>query len=165
MELVIDHISKRNQQIDKLEEVLLTNFPVIDAPIIDCFADGIYTREMIGPADSFIVSEIHKTDHIFHLMQGTLTVFDGENDGVVVQAPFRGITKAGTRRWAYIWPFEDVRWVTIHANPNNENVEQIRERIIEKHTNPLITDELKEKMLEVKHYVKTISITQLIENQ
>jgi len=126
----------RDNQIDQLESVMINNFPVIDCPIRHFFTDGLYAREMSAPADSLITSKIHKTEHLFILSKGSLCVWDENGNEVILEAPYIGITKAGTRRVAYI--IEDVVWTTFHANPENENEIEIEERIIEKHDNELL---------------------------
>ena len=63
------------------------------------------------------------------------------------------ITEPGTRRVLYIW--EDTIWATVHSNPDDENLEQIEDRIIEKHINPLLTEQMKNKMLAVKKELET----------
>lgn len=157
MEVVINHNSKNNLLIDEVEQFLLTNLPIIDAPVDELFTENLYVREMTGPANSFITSAIHKTEHIFIVSQGTMSVLDEDGSVNVIQAPFKGITKPGTRRFAYVWPFEDCIWTTVHFRNENETAEQIGERILEKHTNPLLTDELKEKMLSEKNKITELS--------
>lgn len=148
----------KHDQIDKLEAVMLENFVAEDAPVRSIFAEGMYAREMYIPIKDyegvFLTSEIHKTEHFFHLTKGSLLVSDGVNDPVVMKAPYLGITKPGTRRVALA--LEDVVWVTFHANPGNETEQQIRERIIEKHDNPYITEAMRQKMLDVKRRVLTL---------
>ena len=41
---------------------------------------------------------------------------------------------------------EECTWATSHPNPENEDVAQIEERIIEKHDNPLLSLEIKERV-------------------
>jgi hypothetical protein len=154
-----DIVTSKNDQIDKLEASMLANFPVADAPVRNIFAQGMYAREMFVPIKEFdgvfLTSEIHKTEHFFHLTKGSLIVSDGISEPVLMKAPYLGITKPGTRRIALA--LEDVVWTTFHPNPDNESVEQIRERIIEKHDNPYITDEMRQRMLAVKKRVQNVS--------
>ena len=149
---------QNHQAIDKLEAKLLSVGEVTEAHIRNIFVPGIYIREMYVPVKHFdgvfITSEIHNTEHAFSLDKGSLIVSDGVNEPVLMKAPFKGITKPGTRRIALV--LEDIVWTTYHANPDNENEQQIRERILEKHQNPFITDELRKKMLSVRNNVLTI---------
>lgn len=136
-----------NEKIDELEAAMVDNFPLIDCPLIHRFTDGLYTREIFMPKGSFITSKIHKTQHQFCVLKGAVSVWIDEGEEQYIEAPYVGITEPGTRRVLYVW--EDCIWITSHPNPNNENLEQIEERIIEKHDNPLISDEIKEKLKEL----------------
>jgi len=146
-------LQDRDSRIDKVEADMLSTFPALDLKTRDFFTDGLYAREMLIPIEDydfiFITSEIHKTEHMFVVLKGSLIVSTDDGDPVLIKAPYMGMTKPGTRRVALA--LEDTIWTTIHANPDNETAEQIRERIIEKHINPLITDELKGKMLAAKN--------------
>lgn len=129
--------------IDELEAVMADNFPIIDVPVKEHFTDGVYTREVFLPKDSLVTSKIHKTRHQFFILQGKCVVWiDGKEQ--VIEAPYIGVTEAGTQRVVYV--LEDLIWATTHANPDNENSEQIEERIIEKHDNPLLSLEIKERV-------------------
>jgi len=132
-----------SHSIDELEAVMVDNFPLMSFPVKEHFTDGIYTREVFLPKDSFVTSKIHKTRHQFFIMQGKCTIWvDGKEQ--TIEAPYIGITEAGTRR--VVLALEDTIWATTHANPDNENSEQIEERIIEKHDNPLLSLEIKERV-------------------
>jgi len=133
-----------SHSIDELEAVMVDNFPLMSFPVKEYFTDGIYTREVFLPKDSFVTSKIHKTRHQFFIMQGKCVIWvDGKEQ--IVEAPYIGVTEAGTRRVVYV--LSDLIWATTHANPDNENSEQIEERIIEKHDNPLLSLEIKERVI------------------
>ena len=80
------------------------------------------------------------------VLQGSAIVWI---DGVetLVKAPYIGITEPNTRRVLYI--LEDSIWATSHPNPDNENVEQIEDRIIEKHDNIYLDENIKIKLKEL----------------
>lgn len=138
----------RDQKIDELEAAMLENFDPVDCPVDHIFTPGLYSRQIFMKAGTFITSKIHKTKHPYIVSQGLVSVWIDEGQEIVIQAPHTGITEPGTRRVLYIW--EDTIWTTFHANPDDENLEQIEERIIEKHENPLLTEKMKNKMLAVK---------------
>ena len=145
MELTKSEIAKQTltHKIDELESVMLDNFPIVDCPVTHRFTEGMYVREIFMPAGSLITSKIHKTQHTYFVMKGKCIVWI---DGVehLIEAPYIGVTEPNTRRVLYI--LEDCIWATSHPNPENENVEQIGERIIEKHDNPCLSLEMKEKV-------------------
>ena len=153
----LQHIAERNNQVDEFEHLLLSTFETIDAPIRNFFTDGLYAREMSVPANSWITSKIHKTEFIFVVSKGKLIVSMDNGEEVEIEAPYTGISKPFSRRVAYV--IEDCIWTTFHANPDNETEEQIEERIIEKHDNKLLTEEMKNKMLAVVKQKEDILIT------
>lgn len=126
----------QNERIDQLEKVMLDNFNEIDCPLIHTFEDGFYVREIFMPKGSLITSKIHKTRHPYFVTEGVVSVWVNDGNEFLIKAPFNGITESGTRRVLYC--HTDVRWVTFHLNPDNEDLEAIEERIIEKHDNLLI---------------------------
>ena len=52
-----------------------------------------------------------KSEHPFVIMEGMVSVYDGDLSSIL-QVPFRGITKAGTKRILYC--HEPTVWVTFH---------------------------------------------------
>jgi hypothetical protein len=129
--------------IDRLEAMMLNNFPMVDCKTVHKFTDGLYTRETTMPTGSLITSKIHKTQHPFFVMKGKAIVWI---DGVetLIEAPYIGITEPNTRRVLYI--IEECTWATTHFNPDNESVEKIEERIIEKHDNPFLSKKIKKEL-------------------
>ena len=137
----------KTKSIDELESVMLDNFEVVDCPLTHRFTDGLYVREIFMPAGTLITSKIHKTQHQYFVLQGKVIVWI---DGVehLIEAPYIGVTEPNTRRVLYI--LEDCIWATSHPNPDNETVEQIEDRILDKHENVLLSEVNKNKMLNVK---------------
>jgi len=156
MEDLIEKI-KGNGTLDELESAMLENFPIINCPLVHRFTKGLYVREIFMPAGSLITSKVHNTQHQFFILKGAVSVWTNEGEEVYLEAPYIGITEPGTRRLLFIW--EDCIWATSHPNPNNETVEEIEERILEKYDNPLLSEELKEKLKEINSSKsKTISL-------
>lgn len=145
MELTKSEIAKQTltHKIDELEAVMVDNFPIVECPVTHRFTEGLYVRELFMPAGMLITSKIHKTQHQFFVMKGKCVVWI---DGVeqIIEAPYIGTTEPNTRRVVYI--IEDSVWATSHPNPNNENAEQIEDRIIKKHDNPYLSLEIKDKL-------------------
>jgi hypothetical protein len=84
-------------------------------------------------------SKIHKTQHPFTISKGRVMVCIDAGEWVEYEAPYTGITQAGTRRVLYV--VEDCVWTTYHLNPSNtEDLQEIEDRIIEKHENPFINN-------------------------
>ena len=138
-----------DDRIDELESTMVNNFPPVECPLIHKFTKGMYIREIFMPKDSLITSKIHNTNHPFVVSQGSVAVaIDGDN-WQEIQAPYTGITQAGTRRVLII--LEDTTWVTFHPLPyitGDENefnddeklklVEKIEDEILSKYDNLLL---------------------------
>jgi len=146
MDEIIENKTK-NERIDELEATMVENFPLINCPLNHRFTEGMYVREIFMPAGSLITSKIHKTQHQYFILKGAVSVWIDEGEEAYLEAPYIGITEPGTRRVLYVW--DDCIWATSHPNPDNENLEQIEERIIEKHDNTLLPQEVKDKLKEL----------------
>jgi hypothetical protein len=85
-------------------------------PLTHEFTEGLYIRTIFVPAGALVVTHIFRQSHVTLMTKGRVSV--ATEEGVKeVSAPFRIITKAGTKRVIYC--HEDVEWTTIHANPTD----------------------------------------------
>lgn len=123
------------QRIDQLEAFMVNNFEPIICELIHKFTKGLYTRKIIMPAGSCVISKIHKTEHPYEVLAGHCTVFIGNENGVKLWGGDSGITKPGTRRRILV--HEETIWLTMHVT-NKTTVEEVEEEIIEKHINPFM---------------------------
>lgn len=115
----------------------LQQFPEIECPVEHRFTPGMYCRTIYMPKDSIVTSKIHKTEHPFVISQGSVSVWTEEQGLISMSAPYMGITKPGTRRVLHV--HEPTIWTTFHCNPDDtQDVDQIEQRIIEPHMNPLL---------------------------
>lgn len=97
-------------------EYQLAQMPDGYFPTEHLFLPGMYIRKIFMPAGSLLTSMQHKTTHPFVIAAGRLRVMD-QVGAVEYEAPFVGVTEAGTKRVLYI--HEDTTWLTFHANPEN----------------------------------------------
>jgi hypothetical protein len=95
-------------------------------PLKHSFGKGLYIREIFAPAGSLIITKIHRFDHPYFITHGICSVLT-EEGMVRLEAPFNGMTKAGTKRAVYI--HEDVTWITVHATDKTD-LEEIEKEII-----------------------------------
>ena len=97
-------------------------------PVRHFFADGLYLREVFNPAGEVIVTKIHKVEHPFFLMKGTMSILteDGEQR---ISAPFYSITKPGTKR--IIYAHTDCILITVHATDKTD-IDEIEKDVIAK---------------------------------
>lgn len=75
------------------------------------FADGQYIRTAVAPKNTLVSTKIHAKNHPFFLMKGDISIF-GEDGVKRIQAPFHGITEAGTKRVLYV--HEECTFITVH---------------------------------------------------
>lgn len=100
-------------------------------PLVHSFGDGCYIRQIFMPKGTLIISKIHKVTHPYFVMTGSASVAT-ENGVEVIQAPYQGITQAGTKRALYI--HEDMVWITVHVTDETD-LDKIEEEIIAKDFN------------------------------
>jgi len=130
---------------DEIEEQMLQCEPV-QCRVHHEFFGGYYLREIFMPKGTAITSMMHNTEHNFFILTGKVKVMD-ENNGIqILEAPYIGVTKMGTRRLLEI--IDDCTWVTVHktdvlplgdSNSDiNNAVDRVCDEIIEKRENKLI---------------------------
>lgn len=151
MEEIEKSISDRLDQL----EATMQSMDEIDCELQHVFTPGVYSRTVLMPAGTLIVSRIHLTKHQFCVKIGTVAVKNNSNEWEIFSAPYDGITEPGTRRVLYT--IEDTFWTTYHGvpiMPEDESeeaikkaVNQVDELILEKHVNPLLGGELKNNIL------------------
>lgn len=113
------------EEIDVLE-LKLKEIGEDNCPLIHRFTPGLYSRTIYMEKDMLIVSKIHKTEHQFVVLQGIASVWTEEEGWIVIEAPYSGITKPGTRRVLAI--AADCIWQTFHPTtvvPEGDSQEEI----------------------------------------
>lgn len=99
----------------------LSKHPAINNPLVHIFTPGLYTRQIMMPnevdgLENWIISKIHKTTHTFCLSAGKAAVYNKADEFLgVIEAPYLGVTIAGTRRILRI--LETAVWATFHPLP------------------------------------------------
>lgn len=147
---VVDHNSRQ----DELEALMLA-YPKVECPLDHVFTDGLYSRTILMPAGTMVSSRIHKTQHQFVVSKGCALVRVNDEEWQKIEAPFLGITEAGTRRILLI--ISDCVWSTFHPvdiKPEDESeesvqltVNQIDQLILEQHINEVLGGQLKNNVL------------------
>ena len=105
-------------------------------PLKHSFVDGAYVREIFMPAGMFFVTKIHKKTHPYFVLKGKVSVLIDETE--IIEAPFSGITQAGTQR--IIYTHEDTVWITVHVTDETD-LEKIEAEIITEYTHHAIQHE------------------------
>lgn len=101
-------------------------------PLVHKFCEGMYVREIFIPAGMLLTGKIHRHDHPNFLLMGTVSMITEDGGLVMMSAPQSLISPAGCKRALYT--MTDVRWVTVHRNPNGytEWCEELENEIIRK---------------------------------
>ena len=99
-------------------------------PLKHTFTNGIYIRQMSMKKNSAAIGKIHKYNHVWFLMSGTMRVAS-ETSSENYKAPCYVEAPAGSKRVLYA--VEDCVWVNVYPNPTNtENLKELEEMIIAK---------------------------------
>lgn len=80
-------------------------------PLFHIFSDGLFTREMHAPKGHLIIGKIHTTEHIVHLIKGSIIVADEFGTKKII-APAMFTSKPGVKRVGYT--YEDTVWMDIY---------------------------------------------------
>lgn len=102
-----------HQAIDRFEEAMAENVQLVEFPVVHQFTPGLYIREITMPRGAVLTSRIHKYEHPFVVTKGVVVVWDGQHEWHRIVAPFKGITKPGTRRILIVE--EETVWTTYHV--------------------------------------------------
>lgn len=118
----------------------MLDLPQVECPVQHRFAPGVYIREMLIPAGTFIVGHVHKTEHFNIMLGGRIRVLiDGRVEELV--GPQTILSEAGVQKVGYA--LEDTIWQTIH--PTDEtNVEALEALLVEPSPEKIEHEKLKE---------------------
>jgi hypothetical protein len=124
--------------VDLMEKTLLENGAPLgmvilspkDFPTRHTFEDGIYLREVFVEKGRMIVGHRHRSRTINILAGGTILVSINGRPKMIT-APATIVSESGTRKAAIA--IEDVTWINVHSNPDNErDLGLLEDRYIEK---------------------------------
>lgn len=115
-----------NEKIESIEKLLL-EWPQVECPLTHHFAPGVYTREILMPAGSFIIGHEHKTKHVNIVLSGrALVMINGQP--FQIEAPYIFVSDPGVRKVLFI--LEDMRFATVHPTQETDLVKLEEELII-----------------------------------
>jgi hypothetical protein len=120
-------------------------------PLKHSFADEIYVREIMIPANIVLTGKVHKHSHPNFLMQGKVEVYTEFGGYEILEAPLSMISKAGTKR--VVKTLSDTIWITIHSNPTNtQDLDELEKIVIAEDYNAY---EKYKKLQERKRYLQS----------
>ncbi len=95
---------------------IIDQVPQLEIPVTHTFSPGIYAREITMPAGMTGVGHVHRHRHLNIALTGhALVTWDGQTQEI--RAPFIFESMPGAQKAFHV--FEDLRWITIHANPDD----------------------------------------------
>jgi hypothetical protein len=104
------------------------SMPQINMELSHLFTDKAYARKLIMPADSVVMSCVHKTEHITVCCYGVSDVVDNDGNKTRVTAGMFWITPAGTERALHI--IEESCWITFHVG-KFDSVEDAEQKLVD----------------------------------
>ena len=102
----------------------------VDCPVKHMFANGVYIREILMPADTFIIGKIHSTEHFNEIVSGECKVYTPKSKTAVNHSGGDiFVSEAGVQKVVY--NVTDVIWRTVHLNPTNtQDLAEIEKQVI-----------------------------------
>jgi hypothetical protein len=127
-------------KLEKLEAWLLTRPVQAEYELTHSFGPGVYMREILMLKDTMLIGHEHKLEHFNIVLSGkALVLMDGKVEEIVGPCYFK--SGPGVRKVLYI--LEDMRWMTVHPNVDDErDIEKLEERQVRKSETFLQFDEL-----------------------
>lgn len=81
-------------------------------PVKQHLENGMYTREVLMPKGSLVISLIHKQNHPSFFLKGEMSILTDDGEVKKIKAPMHLNTKTGTQRVAYM--HEDCVWTCVY---------------------------------------------------
>lgn len=119
--------SAESRQAVEALQVELSKMPQVELPTEHIFHGGMYCRQLFQPAGSLVVGKVHKKEHFFMVVQGTVAI-TGDGETLLYTAPFMLTSKPGTKRALYAET--DVVYMTIHR-ADSTTVEAVEDELVE----------------------------------
>lgn len=117
------------KELERLEafEAWIGSCEGMTLPTFHHFAEGTYTRELRAPKDAVIIGHQHRHECTNIMTMGVVLTI---TNGVVTKFEAPCVVKSGafTRKASIV--VEDMIWLTVHPNPDNEtDLSKIEERL------------------------------------
>lgn len=100
------------QRVELLQQEL-SKLPQYEPETKHYFHGGMYCREVFRQAGVLVVGAIHKKEHLYLIVSGTVAITDGEGNVQEVTGPHLFQSKPGTKRAVYA--ITDALCMTFHA--------------------------------------------------
>ena len=112
----------------KILQEELSKLPQYQPETKHYFHGGMYCREVFRHAGVLVVGKVHKKEHFYLIVSGTVQITDGEGNAQEVTGPHLFLSKPGTKRAVYA--VTDTLAMTFHATAAS-TVEEAEEQLVE----------------------------------
>lgn len=112
--------------IERLEHEML-KMPQVEIKTEHTFGPGFYARTITIPAGTVLTGKVHRTEHIFMVVKGDITLIT-EEGRVRVQGGYQTISKPGTKRAGYA--HTEVVCTNVHITEEKDLV-KLEQQLIE----------------------------------
>lgn len=126
----------------------ISKYPQYEPPTEHVFHGGMYCRQVWRPAGCLIVGKVHKKEHFYMIVSGTVKVTT--DDGVqTITGPMLLCSNPGTKRAVYAET--DALCMTFHRVESN-TVKEVESELVEDDPNSMFTigNKVKNQQIEVK---------------
>ena len=135
------------QKVDALQKEL-SALPQYEPKTKHYFHGGMYCREVFRHAGVLVVGAVHKKEHFYLIVSGTVVITDGEGNVQEVIGPHLFQSNPGTKRAVYA--ITDTTCMTFHVVTSN-TVEEAETELIEVETKSMYSmgNQVKHQLIEV----------------
>ena len=136
------------QKVETLQQEL-SKLPQYEPKTKHYFHGGMYCREVFRHAGVLVVGAVHKKEHFYLIVSGTVAITDGEGNVQEVTGPHLFQSKPGTKRAVYA--VTDALCMTFHAIEAT-SVEEAEAELIEVEPDSMYSlgNQVKHKEIEVQ---------------
>lgn len=136
------------QKVEVLQQEL-SKLPQYEPQTKHYFHGGMYCREVFRHAGVLVVGAVHKKEHFYLIVSGTVAITDGEGNVQEVTGPHLFQSKPGTKRAVYA--VTDALCMTFHAI-EAKSVEEAEAELVEVEPDSMYSlgNQVKHKEIEVQ---------------
>lgn len=136
------------QKVETLQQEL-SKLPQYEPQTKHYFHGGMYCREVFRHAGVLVVGAVHKKEHFYIIVSGTVAITDGEGNVQEVTGPHLFQSKPGTKRAVYA--VTDALCMTFHAIEAT-SVEEAEAELVEVEPDSMYSlgNQVKHKEIEVQ---------------
>lgn len=121
------------ERVERLQEEM-RKLPQWEPETFHYWAGGMYLRLVPRPAGALIVGKVHRREHFYLVMAGTVLITGGDAEPVEVTGPKVIVSQPGTKRAVYAKT--DAVCATVHRT-DKVDLEEIEEELVEPDPNSM----------------------------